>query len=211
MTAPPSRRQHNPPAPVASVAQSPVPAFARSPHSRKREPSTRDVGTQYTPPGFPPTYRAPAQGTSPSSNPLPATATAYTERGETSAAAAVTEPPEPNLRVDPQPAVLPHAPPGRKTPRDSGAGEPRQREHTVRQDGQRDAQDEASLSKRPRSLNQNIKVMPLKYETCDVKDLGVLVSDMLMELVRLNDNMPLRDGQLTRFHSRYYLHHPLAA
>jgi hypothetical protein len=45
--------------------------------------------------------------------------------------------------------------------------------------------------------------MPLKYETCDVKDLGVLVSDMLMELVRLNDGHPLHDGQLTRFHSRY--------
>jgi hypothetical protein len=45
--------------------------------------------------------------------------------------------------------------------------------------------------------------MPLKYETCDVKDLGVLISDMLMELVRLNDGFPLRDGTLTRFHSRY--------
>jgi hypothetical protein len=45
--------------------------------------------------------------------------------------------------------------------------------------------------------------MPLKYETCDIKDLGVLISDMLMELVRLNDGYPLRDGQLTRFHSRY--------
>jgi hypothetical protein len=44
--------------------------------------------------------------------------------------------------------------------------------------------------------------MPLKYETCDSKDLGVLISDMLMELVRLNDGFPLRDGQLTRFHSR---------
>jgi hypothetical protein len=48
-----------------------------------------------------------------------------------------------------------------------------------------------------------VKVMPLKYELCDVKELGVLVSDMLMELVRLNSGIPLRDGQLTRFHSRY--------
>ncbi|KAF2097648.1 cyclin-domain-containing protein [Rhizodiscina lignyota] len=44
--------------------------------------------------------------------------------------------------------------------------------------------------------------MPLKYEDCDVKDLGVLVSDMLLELVRHNDSLPLKDGQLTRFHSR---------
>ncbi|PSN68437.1 cyclin-domain-containing protein, partial [Corynespora cassiicola Philippines] len=48
----------------------------------------------------------------------------------------------------------------------------------------------------------SVKVMPLRYETCDVKELGVLVSDMLMELVRLNDGFPLRDGHLTRFHSR---------
>lgn len=200
VSAPSSRRQHNA---QAAVAQSPVSAFARSPHSRKKESSTRDVGTQYTPPGFPPTYRAAAQGTASPSAALPATAVAYTGRGETSATATVTEPPEPNLRVDPQPATLSQNDlPGRKTPRDEGAGEPRQREYSARQDGQRGSRDQASLSKRPRSLNQNIKVMPLKYETCDVKDLGVLVSDMLMELVRLNDDMPLRDGQLTRFHSR---------
>ncbi|KAK7554680.1 cyclin-domain-containing protein [Phyllosticta citricarpa] len=47
-----------------------------------------------------------------------------------------------------------------------------------------------------------VKLMPLRYETCNVKDLGVLISDMLMELVRLNDGLPLQDGQLTRFHSR---------
>lgn len=44
--------------------------------------------------------------------------------------------------------------------------------------------------------------MPLKYETCEPKDLGVLISNMLMELIRLNDQIPLRDGRLTRFHSR---------
>jgi hypothetical protein len=44
--------------------------------------------------------------------------------------------------------------------------------------------------------------MPFLYETCDVKDLGVLISDMLMELVCINDEQPLRDGTLTRFHSR---------
>jgi len=44
--------------------------------------------------------------------------------------------------------------------------------------------------------------MPLKYETCNPKDLGVLIANMLMELIRLNDQIPLRDGRLTRFHSR---------
>ncbi|KAG9583239.1 cyclin-domain-containing protein, partial [Aureobasidium melanogenum] len=47
----------------------------------------------------------------------------------------------------------------------------------------------------------NIKIMPLRYETCDVKDLGYLISNMLMELIRLNDPIPLT-GRLTRFHSR---------
>lgn len=62
--------------------------------------------------------------------------------------------------------------------------------------------DQSSPAKRARPQDRTVKVMPLKYETCDMKDLGVLISDMLMELVRINDVRPLRDGQLTRFHSR---------
>lgn len=45
-------------------------------------------------------------------------------------------------------------------------------------------------------------MMPREYATCNPKDLGVLISNMLMELIRLNDQIPLRDGRLTRFHSR---------
>jgi len=44
--------------------------------------------------------------------------------------------------------------------------------------------------------------MPMQYETCNPRDLVVLISSMLMELVRYNDAIPLRDGHLTRFHSR---------
>ncbi|KAL8650889.1 MAG: hypothetical protein Q9226_004959, partial [Calogaya cf. arnoldii] len=40
------------------------------------------------------------------------------------------------------------------------------------------------------------------YETCDTKDLVLLISNMLTELVRFNDDIPLKDGRLTRFHSR---------
>jgi hypothetical protein len=65
------------------------------------------------------------------------------------------------------------------------------------------SEDELAPSKRARPMEPGVKIMPLKYETCDVKDLGVLISDMLMELVRLNSGIPLRDGHLTRFHSRY--------
>ena len=44
--------------------------------------------------------------------------------------------------------------------------------------------------------------MPAAYETCDTKDLVVLISNMLLELIRHNDDIPLQDGRLTRFHSR---------
>lgn len=59
-----------------------------------------------------------------------------------------------------------------------------------------------SSSKRSRQAKPAVKEMPEQYETCDVKDLVVLISNMLMELVRFNDAIPLKDGRLTRFHSR---------
>jgi hypothetical protein len=46
------------------------------------------------------------------------------------------------------------------------------------------------------------KVMPIRYELCNVEDLVRLISSMLMELIHINDALPLEDGQLTRFHSR---------
>ncbi|KAL8651571.1 MAG: hypothetical protein Q9210_003180 [Variospora velana] len=61
---------------------------------------------------------------------------------------------------------------------------------------------QGSSPKRARPAKRAVKIMPEQYETCDVKDLVVLVSNMLMELVRFNDDIPLKDGRLTRFHSR---------
>ncbi|KAL8747546.1 MAG: hypothetical protein Q9190_000585 [Brigantiaea leucoxantha] len=61
---------------------------------------------------------------------------------------------------------------------------------------------EGSSPKRARPAKPATKYMPEQYETCDVKDLVVLISNMLMELIRFNDDIPLRDGRLTRFHSR---------
>ncbi|KAI9792980.1 MAG: hypothetical protein M1816_001302 [Peltula sp. TS41687] len=56
--------------------------------------------------------------------------------------------------------------------------------------------------KRLRPARPAVKVMPARYELCDTKNLVALIADMLMELVRFNDDIPLRDGRLTRFHSR---------
>ena len=61
---------------------------------------------------------------------------------------------------------------------------------------------QGSSPKRTRPPKAAVKYMPAKYETCDVKDLVLLISNMLMELVRFNDEIPLKDGGLTRFHSR---------
>jgi hypothetical protein len=221
-----ARRFDAPPTPKnAYSAPSPVPAFAPSPQGRKR--SYADHGTQYTPPGFPPTYRPPpitiddhahaltaAAATSTSTehdrtgdeaaatNPLSASVIPPTQRGTAPAAPAVTEPLEPQLRESPQPAApahnaLPHAPP---TPREHVP--PAVEAGSVPPDASTVLRVPASPAKRARPEEPSLKVMPLQYETCDVKDLGVLISDMLMELVRLNDGYPLRDGTLTRFHSR---------
>jgi hypothetical protein len=212
-----ARRFDAPPTPKPTFsAPSPIPTFAPSPQQGRKR-SYVDSSTQYTPPGLPPTYRAPADTrTNTNTNepdtskaqaeslaaPLTAPAIAPTPRGLSSAAPVVTEPPEPDVRVTPQPvAPAQHAQPqGRRTPRESArsAGEPA----AVAKEASTVLQVPASPAKRARPQEPNVKVMPLQYETCDVKDLGVLISDMLMELVRLNDGYPLRDGTLTRFHSR---------
>ncbi|KAI4927095.1 uncharacterized protein J4E92_006259 [Alternaria infectoria] len=217
-----SRRFDAPPTPKpAFSAPSPVPTFAPSPQSRKR--GYVDSGTQYSPSGFPPTYRPQPSNRSsadialdsstldqdqdqdqktadPTSSSAPATVP--TPRGDTSAAPAVTEPPEPQVRVSPQPIAPANnvQPQGRRMSHESTHAEVepagvQKEESTV-------LQVPASPAKRARPEEPGVKVMPLQYETCDVKDLGVLISDMLMELVRLNDGYPLRDGTLTRFHSR---------
>ncbi|KAL8769841.1 MAG: hypothetical protein Q9209_004279 [Squamulea sp. 1 TL-2023] len=61
-----------------------------------------------------------------------------------------------------------------------------------------------SSPKRARAAASTPKLMPHPnlYETCNTKDLVLLISNMLTELVRFNDAIPLKDGRLTRFHSR---------
>ncbi|EQL35631.1 hypothetical protein BDFG_02829 [Blastomyces dermatitidis ATCC 26199] len=59
-----------------------------------------------------------------------------------------------------------------------------------------------SLCKRLRPEKPAAKVLPRRYEETNPRDLVFLISSMLMELIRFNDQIPLRDGRLTRFHSR---------
>ena len=62
--------------------------------------------------------------------------------------------------------------------------------------------DESTVPKRRRPPPPAVKELPVKYEDASPGDLVVLISSMLMELIRLNDKIPLREGRLTRFHSR---------
>jgi len=53
-----------------------------------------------------------------------------------------------------------------------------------------------------RPEDQPAKIMPTQYWTANVKDLVLLISSMLMELIRYNDSLTLSTQNLTRFHSR---------
>ncbi|KAF9731836.1 Nuc-1 negative regulatory protein preg [Paraphaeosphaeria minitans] len=200
-----------PPRPQMSSGP-PVPSFAPSPRlvkSPRQTTTTRkyaDAGTQYSPDGYPPTHRPhppqPAPVPAPPSTQL-SQPTVPIERRDSSAEVTITESQEPSLRVDPQPAAPAQSPqPIRASPGDKEKAPARVLQTPGHNGADAAPAEQSSPAKRVRPQTGNLKVMPRKYETCDVKDLGVLISDMLMELVRLNDDMPLRDGQLTRFHSR---------
>ncbi|KAK8107698.1 uncharacterized protein PG998_009711 [Apiospora kogelbergensis] len=56
--------------------------------------------------------------------------------------------------------------------------------------------------KRSRPSEGPPKVLPLRYEFCDVEDMVVLISNMLSELIETNDSIAIKNSHLTRFHSR---------
>lgn len=68
--------------------------------------------------------------------------------------------------------------------------------------GAGDSEGQVSQSKRLRPSKSVAKTLPANYEDTDPRDLVVLISSMLMELIRFNDKIPLNEGRLTRFHSR---------
>ncbi|KAK6329852.1 hypothetical protein TWF718_003284 [Orbilia javanica] len=59
-----------------------------------------------------------------------------------------------------------------------------------------------SPSKRVKPMRPPKKLVPRDYQLCAMNDLVILISDMLNQLVSLNDGIPLTQGGLTRFHSR---------
>jgi hypothetical protein len=48
-----------------------------------------------------------------------------------------------------------------------------------------------------------VKTLPLDYTKCEVRQLGSVISDMLCELIQYNDQLGLRNNEITPFHSRF--------
>lgn len=59
-----------------------------------------------------------------------------------------------------------------------------------------------SSPKRTKPAQLPVKTLPARYEFCEVEDMVIIISNMISELIQTNDRLPLRDGVLTRFHSR---------
>ena len=169
----------------------------------RKVPRYVDAGTQYSPDGSPPTAGGKATITTTTEQQRPSGGTKRKERDEaqpdtspmsisgTSSGGSGRAPPtEPELRVDPAPEAQNTTVAG-----PSSRPEPESEEA-------RSTHGHSSTPKRSKAEPGENKVMPALYQNCDPKDLGKLISSMLMELIRLNDRIPLRDGRLTRFHSR---------
>ncbi|EME47244.1 hypothetical protein DOTSEDRAFT_69255 [Dothistroma septosporum NZE10] len=199
------RRAFNAPT-AASGPQQPKQRFVESGPVAGSFAGYVDASTQYSPDGFPPTAgrnvaiaagkgrppgrsasssarkRKEAQSSSDESSPEPMSGT-KTHRS----AARPPAPAEPQLRSDPDRVLI-----STNATAASSSSEPQEARSTH-------GHSAAPKKARPEGT---VKQMPSEYETCSSKDLGVLISNMLMELIRINDQIPLRDGRLTRFHSR---------
>lgn len=170
-----------------------------------------DAATQYSPP-------QPIQPTPASTTTATTTATSQTPTStiaglqlsenddsslETSHTALSPAPPPPDLAP---PKTLPKsefAPPHSQSKRhavDPAFATPLTVNGTHQQEDSEDHHH--SPVKKPRPDAPPVRKMPLLYEDCNTRDLVVLISSMLMELIRYNDAIPLREGHLTRFHSR---------
>lgn len=195
--------------------------------------STRDFGTQYTPPGFPPTSTTQTVLVEPpeprleklssggrkenSNSDMDSSSgdvfmTGATSEEDTSARnnqAPSTPPTGTGLSISHHPGEQPlrhHAPSNTLAgPSDTGKAVKRNESgvSTTSESSSSLLNTVPSPTKKNKLNSKDLKVMPKDYMSCDVKDLGIVIADMLMELIRLNDRLPPKEGFLTRFHSRY--------
>ena len=184
-----------PPSPAAFLHRpSQPPGIVNNPHKRSHSSSTKsscspprqlvDAGTQYSPP-LPPI---------PTESDVPK---ARGKRKDRSLSPPVVAPPPPEPQIPPQMPQI-------RAEHSASSSQPTLASTTTlaNTSSAASSSSQGSSPKRPRPLKAAAKIMPAKYETCDVKDLVVIISNMLNELIRFNDEIPLKDGRLTRFHSR---------
>ncbi|KAK5172786.1 Pho80p cyclin [Saxophila tyrrhenica] len=182
--------------------------YSESPAIEKKPHTYVNQGTQYSPDGYPPTAGdqpdrktdregAPSSATKKRKEPPSLSAPDPMSTSAASSASSIPSrpPTEPEPRLDPTPA------PSFSTTASSASAHPPAGQHAETQEA-RSTHGHSSTPKRSRTDSAPATVMPVLYQNCNPKALGVLVSNMLMELIRLNDQIPLRDGRLTRFHSR---------
>ena len=170
----------------------------RAPPPGYRSPKrpTADAGTQYTPPGLPPTARrntAPSRRASrspKSTAEIEATIAAErTSQAPTEAEVAPSEPPaEPKVRETPTSATAAAA-----ATATVGSVRPVSPSATSRT---------SSSVKKARQEGGEITLLPLDYSQCEPKVLATLIACLLMDLIRHNDHIKLENEHLTRFHSR---------
>ena len=100
------------------------------------------------------------------------------------------------------PLIVAAAPPPLANPILEAATSPSIKRRQSRVDSTSTANTSVLPTKRVKSGETEVKILPLKYEFCEVEDMVVLIANMISELLETNDNLPLRTGVLTRFHSR---------
>jgi hypothetical protein len=180
------------------------------------KPSFRDIGTQYTPPGYPPTTSSSHMQTETQAESgskasaevqrpvvvskmekpdIAMTDVSTTEKSPEKSPEKYPEKPsavvsaEPPQQIDPSTSLDKRANPAVKE-KTSSSISLSSLVHNV-----------PSSPKKHRSSSSQAKVMPKDYMKCNATDLGVIIADMLLELIAINDEVPPK-GVLTRFHSR---------
>lgn len=163
--------------------------------------TTADAGTQYTPPDWPPTSsRSSLRRTNPDPAPhvaddAPSSPTESPHKRDLSKVAS-PDPPipsEPRLRQTPQTQLNDGVPASRRSRSSASASSSPEPSSSAEQ---------RSPTKRHRAADGDVKIMPREYARCNERELAVMISELIMDLIRVNDDIPLEDGQLTRFHSR---------
>ncbi|EAS37104.3 cyclin-dependent protein kinase regulator Pho80 [Coccidioides immitis RS] len=217
-----------PPPPAAAAAAAPARSPASSRLPRPDAPCVRsipvrqeiqvalrrqtvDAGTQYSRPASPAERVVPLTHQQPSSREtaavtdnstsLPSPTTTSSRTTALSGELPSSDVQSTQASASPEPGSrMPSATAGtkRSTPDTRAAASCKATRSNTGEDGLPDG----SIPKRPRPEQLAPKVLPRQYENADSRDLVVLISSMLMELIRFNDQIPLRDGRLTRFHSR---------